>query len=126
MLLPGELKPESFFSLRLSEKSSKNQKINLVDRPASQAASNVPYKEEAGHPGALVQVQLDGLPWLRLADHLRKGDAGEGDPAANHRLAPGDGQGAQDLRGETRTPPTWAVKKDFEVMVPWEARSDWP
>ena len=88
---------------------------HLVDVTPGEASNDVPDEEEAGDPGAAVEVYLydvpgsgaihhlgyghSGIVWYGMV-YLGYGHAGEGHPATHHGGAQGDGHGRKDLAVE--------------------------
>ena len=72
---------------------------HLVDVTPGEASDDVPDEEEAGDPGAAVEVDLYGVPGAGASHHLGDGHAGEGHPASHHRGAEGHCHGGEDLAG---------------------------
>ena len=89
---------------------------SAVNAAANQTAQDVPDEEDRGDPRRAVEVDREALLVLAatalpsalicevfsLAHHLRNGNTGEGDPAAHHGGAHGDGQGGEQLRDQRR------------------------
>lgn len=63
------------------DEREQNTNPDLVDNSARETAHYVTNEEEAGDPGALEQINLDGVSRSGAVHHLGYGDAGEGQPA---------------------------------------------